>query len=174
MKSWKTSLFGLMAAIGGGIVGAYATGIITADELPRWVKTAAVLMSIVGGSGLGFFARDNNVTSEQAGAPGASHTGSTFLLLLLASLLSVGSVGCAYVKMYDNDRKAGFVSVVPAWPWQDSMRSLDRMNVSAKTNGFTASLRGLQDSETTSTNAVDLVGKVTEAAVSAAIRSVKP
>jgi hypothetical protein len=92
-------------------------------------------------------------------------------MFILAALLSV--TGCAYVSVYDDQKQAGFKSVVPAWPWQDSTRVLDKMNVSSKTNAFTASVRGLSDSETTSTNTVDLVSKTVSAAVSAAVTSAK-
>lgn len=68
-----------------------------------------------------------------------------------------------------SDGRAGFTSVTPAWPWQDSSRVLDRMNLSAKTNSFTASLRGLAETENTSTNAAAIVQSVVSAAVSAAI-----
>jgi hypothetical protein len=63
--SWKTSIFGLMTAIGAALVAAFATGVIDAAEFPKWVKQLAVLMSIIGPAGMGWAARDNKVTSEQ-------------------------------------------------------------------------------------------------------------
>lgn len=86
-------------------------------------------------------------------------------------LIACGALcGCTYVRVYDNQRQAGFSSMMPAWPWQDSTRILDKMNVSAKTNSFTASVRGLADTETTSTNAVAGVAEIVSAAVRAAVK----
>jgi hypothetical protein len=66
--SWKTSVFGLMAAIGAAIVGAMQIGAIDAATLPAWVKGVATLMSVIGTAAIGFFARDNDKTSEDVGA----------------------------------------------------------------------------------------------------------
>lgn len=64
MKSWKTSLSGIA-----GIVGILATALSAALDGnpatdPQW---GIVIPSIITAGGL-LFARDNNVTSEQAGA----------------------------------------------------------------------------------------------------------
>ena len=92
------------------------------------------------------------------------------LCLLLAGVALLLFTGCAYVRVYDEQRHAGFSSMMPSWPWQDSTRVLDRMNVSSKTNSFTASVRGLNDSETTSTNTVSAVAEIVSAAVRAAVK----
>lgn len=91
------------------------------------------------------------------------------LFLALVATAALCFTGCAYVSVRDNERKASVSCVTPAWPWQDSTRVLDRLSVSARSNTFTTTIRGLDESQTTSTNAVDLVGRVTGAAVSAAI-----
>ncbi len=95
------------------------------------------------------------------------------LLQLASLLLLLLADGCAYVRVYDKERQAGFSSMMPAWPWQDSTRVIDRMNLSAKTNGFTASIRGMTEQEVTSTNAVNFVESVVSSAVSAAIKAAK-
>lgn len=66
--SWKTTVFGLMAAIGGAVLTGLATGFIDPGDLPKWVKGVAGLLSVIGTAGIGFFARDNNKTSEDVGA----------------------------------------------------------------------------------------------------------
>lgn len=97
-------------------------------------------------------------------------------VLMLAMLGSAGAflAGCSFVKIQDQTRQVAFSAVMPAWPWQDSGRVLERMNLSSKTNAFTASIRGLQDNETTSTNAVDLVSQVVSSAVGAAVSAARP
>jgi len=94
----------------------------------------------------------------------------TKLLLLLAVLLLIG---CARVRVYDDSKQAGFVATTPAWPWQDSTRVLDKLNLSSKTNSFTASVRGLSESESTSTNTTEFISAVVGAAVRAGISAAK-
>ena len=60
--SWKTTLFGTLSAIG-----AY---LATVHD-PAWVATVGKALMALGPMLLGWFARDNNVTSEQAGAKAA-------------------------------------------------------------------------------------------------------
>ncbi len=100
-------------------------------------------------------------------------TTSASALLILALMPALMGMGCAYVKAYDDQRQAGFKTVMPAWPWQDTTAVLDRMNVSSKSNSFTASVRGLSESDTISTNVADIAGKITGAAVSAIVGGVK-
>jgi hypothetical protein len=59
VKSWKTTAAGLVAAIGTYLVGA--------EGLPPWWKHVGNILQMVGVAGIGMMARDNNVTSEQAG-----------------------------------------------------------------------------------------------------------
>ncbi len=173
--SWKTSLFGLMAAIGGAVLAGISTGIIDATEMPRWIKGAAGILSVIGSAGVGVFARDNDKTSEDVKAGNAGSVPIRTLLLLFAFfLVGVLMTGCAYVKVYDKERQSGFSSVMPAWPWQDSTAVIERMQISSKSNSFTASVRGLSEGENTSTNMVSLVNGAVGAAVSAAVKSVAP
>ncbi len=64
MKSWKTSLSGIA-----GIVGLIATGLSAQfDNDPATVAQWSIIIpAIIPAIGM-LFARDNNVTSEQAGA----------------------------------------------------------------------------------------------------------
>lgn len=59
MKSWKTTLFGAVAALG-----VYLEGV----NDPAWLPMVGKVLVMLGTAGVGFFARDNAVTSEQAGA----------------------------------------------------------------------------------------------------------
>lgn len=59
MKSWKTTVCGLVAAMG--------TYLITVKE-PAWVSLVGQFLAAVGTAGVGMFARDNGVSSEEAGA----------------------------------------------------------------------------------------------------------
>lgn len=58
MGSWKTTLCGGLAALG--------TFLSTVKE-PGWVEGVGKIMVAVGTMGVGVYARDNNVSSEQAG-----------------------------------------------------------------------------------------------------------
>lgn len=95
--SWKTTLFGLMAAIGGGILGAYILKPELLAGFPTWLPGLGVLMSSIGTACLGVAARDNNKTSEQVGAGGQSQVSTKVLLFFLLGSLAVGTVvlqGC--------------------------------------------------------------------------------
>jgi hypothetical protein len=82
---------------------------------------------------------------------------------------------CAFVRVYDKETGSGFSSVVPAWPWQDSSTIVGRMNLSVRTNGaFTASIRELNQDETTNTNMVNLIQAVAEGAVIGTMKALKP
>ena len=59
MKSWKTTLSGIVAAAATGVAGAYQG--TTIGQVAGYVAMFAT-------AAIGFFARDNSVTSEQAGA----------------------------------------------------------------------------------------------------------
>ena len=58
-KSWQTSLGGILAAIGTGL---------QACKDPTWAATVGQILGAIGIAIIGLCARDNNVTSEQAGA----------------------------------------------------------------------------------------------------------
>ncbi len=64
MKSWKTTLSSVC-----GIVGLLATAIPAAiDGNPATDPQWGIVIPTIMGLAVGLFARDNNVTSEQAGA----------------------------------------------------------------------------------------------------------
>src|SRR5262245_21448585 len=101
--SWKTTVFGLMAAIGGAVLAGISTGVIDASHLPGWVKGVAGLLSVIGTAGVGVFARDNNKTSEDVGAHDKSGGASISLLLLMAAIASALvflAAGCAWNRQY--------------------------------------------------------------------------
>jgi hypothetical protein len=63
MKSWKTTVGGLIALVGGALL-------VVPDDAPgaKWLKPWATFLSAIGAGLIGLFGRDNNVSSEQAGA----------------------------------------------------------------------------------------------------------
>ena len=98
MNSWKTTLFGLMAAIGGAVLAGTSTGLMDISHLPAWVKDVAGLLSVIGTAGIGFSARDNDKSSEDVGikasGPAPSVSSSvTKASLLLAGLLALFPLG---------------------------------------------------------------------------------
>jgi len=60
MKSWKTTLAGAIAALGAFLA--------EANGIPEWLQFVGKLLAYIGTAGIGLFARDNNVSSEVAGA----------------------------------------------------------------------------------------------------------
>lgn len=56
--SWKTTLCGAL-----GAVGAFLQGVTD----PAWMPTVGKILAAVALAGVGLFARDHNVSSEQAG-----------------------------------------------------------------------------------------------------------
>lgn len=65
--SWKTTLGGIVAILGGlGMVGKILNELITYGNV-SFEQISLAVSAIGGGIGM-LFARDNNVTSEEAGA----------------------------------------------------------------------------------------------------------
>ncbi len=64
LKSWRTSLAGLLSAIAMSIPTIQAA----IDGNPATVPDWSIVVGAVGLAVVAFFARDNKVTSEQAGA----------------------------------------------------------------------------------------------------------
>jgi hypothetical protein len=116
MKSWKTTLFACIAATGAAVLGAYQLQPDLLAGFPPWIKGVALLMSVIGGACTGIFARDNNVTSEQAGA--APKVGLLFIPLLACLVFT----GCSSTpaRIAYNVEAAGEVTVDQAMTgWGD-------------------------------------------------------
>lgn len=99
--SWKTTLFALVAAAGAAILGAYELKPALLAGFPTWLPGVGLLASVVGTACVGVFARDNNVTSEQAGAaptvtePGVSSQATKIPIVFLSlALLTLPMGGC--------------------------------------------------------------------------------
>lgn len=60
-RSWKTSLGGILTALAAGLTQ-------KPDALGEWTQPVAGILAIVGPLLIGMSARDNNVSSEDAGA----------------------------------------------------------------------------------------------------------
>lgn len=86
MKSWKTSVC--------GILGALCAALAIIGEMPAvWSKVFTALGPFFGSLGL-LFARDNGVTSEQAGAAPIKASGINLSILMVCAALAVGASGC--------------------------------------------------------------------------------
>ena len=59
VKSWKTTLCGAVGALG---------TYLSTESAPSWLPILGKFLVGLSVAGVGFFARDNGVTSEQAGA----------------------------------------------------------------------------------------------------------
>ena len=58
--SWKTTLFGILAAMG--------TGLSQTQPSNSWLGVAGLLLAMAGTAGMGMTARDNDKSSEDVGA----------------------------------------------------------------------------------------------------------
>jgi len=61
--SWKTTVGGIAAALGTAV-----TAAAQLDGAPKWLLLVGAGLAALGSAFLGVSARDNGVTSEQAGA----------------------------------------------------------------------------------------------------------
>ena len=68
------------------------TSVALLDGIPHWLAVSAKVAAAAGVAGLGLAARDNNVTSEQAGA--APKLPLRGVSLLMTGLLLLGLLGC--------------------------------------------------------------------------------
>lgn len=87
-------------------------------------------------------------------------------------LLPLLMVGCTTVTMKSPDGTV-FQTSMPAWPWQDGKKLVAKMSQTAP-DGYKASLSGLGDSQSTTTNTVDIIGTIVESAVRGAVEGMKP
>lgn len=58
--SWKTSMFGILAAVGTGLVQTQPSG--------SWLGVIGLVLAMLGTGGVGMAARDNDKSSEDVGA----------------------------------------------------------------------------------------------------------
>jgi hypothetical protein len=58
MKNWRTTLFGIVTAVGLGLANAQQVGV----KLPDWASTIGVIAAVAGAAGTGAQAKDKNVT----------------------------------------------------------------------------------------------------------------
>ena len=65
-----------------------------------------------------------------------------------------------------------FHTSMPAWPWQDGKKLVSKMSQSTP-DGYKASLSGLGDSQTTTSNTVDIIGTIVESAVRGSVEGMK-
>lgn len=169
---WKVAIFkmvnGWFIVVGSSLA---VAGIVT-DH------TTKIILILVGGSKFleGFIDQEVGKAKQKIEADTqhfvkASQLAQLAKLAILTGLAAVLLSGCAWIKIYDHQRQAGFTAFMPAWPWQDSTAFVDHMGLVSRTNGFAANIRGMNQEEQTSTNAVDLLQKVTGAAVSAAVHA---
>lgn len=87
-------------------------------------------------------------------------------------LLPLVMVGCTTVTMKSPDGTV-FHTSMPAWPWQDGKKLVAKMS-QVTPDGYKASLSGLGDSQTTTSNTVDIIGTIVESAVRGAVEGMKP
>ena len=64
MKSWKTTVAGILAALS-LLIGEASKAF---DDDPRTQPSVELILTGIAALGIGVFARDNNVSSEKAGA----------------------------------------------------------------------------------------------------------
>jgi hypothetical protein len=63
MKSWKTTVGGIVLAV--SLISGELHKLF--DDDPKTEPSVIVIIGALGGAGIGVFARDNNVSSKQAG-----------------------------------------------------------------------------------------------------------
>ncbi len=91
--------------------------------------------------------------------------------LIVAAALVLGC-GCNSLNLTTPDGSKVTGHIV-AWPWQDSSAALQKVFVTHKTNASSISVAGLTQEQVTSTNAVQLIQAITEAAVAGAVKGAK-
>lgn len=96
MNSWKTTLCGLLAVVGAGLTQFFA-------DVPWLFRVGGFLAAVAPAAGL-LFARDNNVTSEQAGAA-PKRFQSTIPILIAVACLTLA--GCAFNRQYATTTSEG-------------------------------------------------------------------
>ena len=89
---------------------------------------------------------------------------------ILAACAAMLVAGCNVVSVRNGP--VHLTAYMPAWPWQDGSRVIERASMTARTNVATVDLRGMSEQQTTSTN--EVFERMVSAAVGAAVRAAKP
>jgi len=180
ISSWKTTLFGLLAAVGAAVSAGIQTGIIDATHFPAWFKGMAALVSVIGTAGVGVFARDNNKTSEQVGA-GHDDDNPPAAKILMLALFALGLAfvllltGCSSFRSEqvhttaDGSRIESRQHITTFWDSESKLSKL-RISTTDKTQGLSV---GSLSEESSGSNAVSLIKDVVGAAVESAVKGAK-
>jgi hypothetical protein len=141
MNSIKTSLFGILAAIGAAFLGCVEWGLIDLADWPKQAKGIAWLLVAMGGGGIGVFARDNSKRSEDAIKPKRPNDKAQIRLPISVLLCVAGTIvlfGCStsrvVVKRSDGSEMRGFNS---RWFWNTEGFALH----STATNAFSLEIQ---------------------------------
>lgn len=110
MMSWKTTVCGLLALVGGAL----------AQFFPEYAKLGGFFASVGSGAGL-LFARDNNVTSEEA--IGKKSLPPSLLLCALAGLLILPA--CQFLPGRTNQEPAPTAQAVKYFELADTRALVD-------------------------------------------------
>jgi hypothetical protein len=172
--SWKTTLCGVLVLLGG----------LVAQFFPEFARYGGFLAAL--GSGLGFmFARDNNVTSEQAGAkavPVEDKRQTTLPLNLLLCLAASGAMlsGCASVKTHQTETVYDLDGTVTerttdfkARTLMDSKNQLSKVRTTMTDKSQGMGIAGL-DQESDGSNVVALAKSIAEGATAGAMKALVP
>jgi hypothetical protein len=172
MKSWKTTVCGVLGLLGG----------LIAQFFPEYSRYGLFLASFGAGLGL-LFARDNNVTSEQAGcapaapAANAGNLAGTITALVLLCLLAV--TGCARLHSvqtrveWQGTNHVETVTKNTITTFFDSHNDVAKLRASTTDKTQSLSLAGV-DQGSAATNAAALASAIVDGATSAALKFVKP
>ena len=160
MKSWKTTLAGCLAALG---------GYLGTQSDPAWLASAGKILCLISTAALGICARDHT-PDPPAGTGG----GWKPKIKLLVFIPLVFCLGCASVKVEIVETKDGAKqTTIRARTFFDAKSELAKLRTSATDKTQTVNLSGLNQ-ESSGTNVVEIIDRAVSAAVSAGIKAAKP
>lgn len=84
------------------------------------------------------------------------------ILLFLFALINSGCSSVTVTNTRPDGSIVKFSATLPAYPWSDVNKSLDKLNLSAATNKTTLSIRGLTEETTGATNFISVIGAVAQ------------
>lgn len=126
LTSQRTTIGGIITAVGAALLGAEAAGI---QHVPDWLKLCGLILSAVGPVILGTQARQGNVTSEQVKAASAPKPPDYLNLGMILCLIGAAATfsGCAFtrqsVRTMDGDKFSQFAGSTLGK--QDSTQKVD-------------------------------------------------